>query len=371
MSKSINKIRLGVLTSGGDAPGMNAAVRSVVRTALEAGARVFAIYEGYRGMIEGEDKIVPMQWGDVGGILQLGGTVIGSARCDNFHTKEGRLVAVQNLVQNGIDRLVVIGGDGSLTGATCLRNEWPALLQELVKQGKITENLAAAHPFLAIAGVVGSIDNDMYGTDLTIGADTALHRITDAVDAISSTAASHQRAFVVEVMGRNCGYLAMKGAIASGADYVFIPESPPEADDWEGRMCEILSEGLQSGRRDSIVMLAEGACDRNGNPITCEQIRKVLEERMEEDARITVLGHVQRGGAPSARDRIISTLMGAEAAEAVLEATRNSEPVMIGICNNKIERLPLIDCVAKTQELTQAIKSGRHCPLFESVHGFV
>ncbi len=239
------KKRLGVLTSGGDAQGMNAAVRAVVRAALDQGAEVFAIYEGYQGMILGENYIRPANWDMVGGILHKGGTLFGTARSPEFRTREGRRQATRNLLLHEIDRLVIIGGDGSLTGANLLRQEWTDLLQELVDAGEILPEVAAAHPSLAIAGVVGSIDNDMYGTDMTIGADTALHRITEAVDAITSTAASHQRAFVVEVMGRNCGYLALMGALASGADWALIPESPPDLDAWEQKMCDILPRRAQ------------------------------------------------------------------------------------------------------------------------------
>ncbi|MDQ3250277.1 MAG: 6-phosphofructokinase, partial [Chloroflexota bacterium] len=204
-------------------------------------------------------------------------------------------------------------------------------------------------------GLVGSIDNDMVGTDMTIGADTALHRIVSAVDAISSTAASHQRAFVVEVMGRHCGYLALMGAIAAGADFVLIPENPPDVDDWEATMCKLLHEGRRIGRRDSIVMVAEGAIDRRGNPITSAYVQKTIEERLGEDVRVTVLGHVQRGGAPSAYDRILSTLMGVAAANAVLEATATSEPVLIGSRNNRIVQLPLIECVEKNLAINEAV----------------
>lgn len=350
--------RIGVLTSGGDAPGMNAAVRAVVRAGINRGAEVYAIYEGYQGMIDGGDRIRLMEWTDVGGILQRGGTIIGTARCQAFRTREGRKLAVRNLVAHGIDALIVIGGDGSLTGADLLRREWAEQLQDLVDGGEIDAEEAAQHHFLALAGIVGSIDNDMLGTDMTIGADTALHRITDAVDALTSTAASHQRAFVVEVMGRRCGYLAVMSAIATGAEWVLIPESPPDDDDWESKMVEVLREGLEMGRRDNIVIVAEGAQDRHGNPITCTHVRDVLEERLGEDVRITVLGHVQRGGSPSAYDRILSTIMGVEAVDAVLTAQPETEPVLIAIHDNKYVRQPLVECVAKTQEINEAIKTG-------------
>ncbi|MGL4650674.1 MAG: 6-phosphofructokinase, partial [Caldilineaceae bacterium] len=288
-------IRIGVMTSGGDAPGMNAAVRAVVRCGLEAGAEVYAINEGYKGMIAGGDEIRSMDWNSVGGILHRGGTVIGTARCKEFQTREGRLIAVRNLLALGIDRLCVIGGDGSLTGANLLRQEWPGLVAELRQTGAIRPEVADAHPHLLIAGLVGSIDNDMVGTDITIGADTALHRIVEAVDAIGSTAASHQRSFVIEVMGRRSGYLALMAAIATGAVWCLIPESPPDVENWQDKLAEVLSAGRKAGRRQSIVIIAEGATDRHGNDITAEQVKQAIEERLHEDTRITVLGHVQRG----------------------------------------------------------------------------
>lgn len=348
--------RLAVLTSGGDAPGMNAALRAVVRAGLDQGAEVFAIYEGYKGMIAGGDQIRPMTWNSVGGILQRGGTVIGTARCSEFETSEGRKVAVRNLLERDIDALIVIGGDGSLTGANYLQKEWAALGEELVADGTISAEKFEQHRHLAIAGLVGSIDNDMYGTDMTIGADTALHRITDAIDAITSTAASHQRAFVVEVMGRRCGYLAVMGAIATGAEWVLIPECPPEHEDWEERMCAMLRHGIEMGRRDNIVIVAEGAQDRSGNHISSEYVRQVIETGLGEDVRITVLGHVQRGGSPTAYDRNLSTIMGVEAVDAVLAATPDSDSVLIAIRNNEIVRLPLMECVEKTHEINTALR---------------
>ncbi|MFN3333473.1 MAG: 6-phosphofructokinase, partial [Caldilinea sp.] len=281
--------RIGVLTSGGDAQGMNAALRAVVRAGLDRGAEVYAIYEGYQGLVDGGDLIRPITWNGVGGILQMGGTIIGTARSAEFRTREGRVRAVNNLIKNGIDGLIVIGGDGSLTGANTLRTEWLNIMQELLDTGQITRNEFEKYPYLAIAGMVGSIDNDMWGTDITIGADSALHRITYAVDCISSTAASHQRAFVVEVMGRNSGYLALMSALATGADWALIPESPPDVDRWEDKMCEVLKAGRAAGRRDSIVIVAEGAIDRNGKPISAEYVRQVLEDQLHEDVRTTIL----------------------------------------------------------------------------------
>ena len=322
--------RIAVLTSGGDAQGMNAAVRAVVRTALDKGAEVYAIYEGYQGLVDGGARIRKMDWDSVGGILQMGGTIIGTARCEDFRTREGRRTAALNLIRLGIDGLVVIGGDGSLTGANLFRQEWPSLLSELVQGGEITTETAAQHPNLVIVGMVGSIDNDFSGTDMTIGADSALHRITDAVDAITSTAASHQRTFIVKVMGRHCGYLALYGALATGADWVLIPEAPPDVDNWQEVMVERLNAGTKAGRRDHIVIMAEGAQDRYGNYIGSADVQRVLEDALHEEVRVTVLGHVQRGGRPSAYDRTLATMLGYEAVIAILEAKPEDEPIEIG-----------------------------------------
>jgi 6-phosphofructokinase 1 len=346
---------IAVFTSGGDAQGMNAAVRSVVRTALDRGLDVYAVYEGYQGLVDGGESIRKMNWDSVGGILQRGGTVIGSARCQAFRTRDGRLKAAKNMIDLGIEGLVVIGGDGSLTGANIFRQEWPSLVAELLERGDISGEQAEDYPNLLIVGMVGSIDNDFYGTDMTIGADSALHRITEAVDAITSTAASHQRTFVVKVMGRNCGYLALMGALACGADWVLIPESPPDVDNWQEVMVERLKAGREAGRRDSIVILAEGARDRHGNPIGSTQVREALEERLGVDARVTVLGHVQRGGRPSAFDRNLGTLLGHGAVDAILEAKPQDPPLHIGFRGNRISATPLMECVEKTHSVADAI----------------
>lgn len=347
--------RIGVFTSGGDAPGMNAAVRAVVRMALHTGNEVYAIYEGYQGLVDGGNRIRPIGWNDVGGIMHQGGTVIGSARCQDFRERDGRLQAAFNLLTNEIEGLIIIGGDGSLTGANLLHQEWTGLVDELVDQGKINQETAARFPSMRIVGLIGSIDNDMYGSDVTIGADTALHRIVEAIDTITSTAASHQRSFVIEVMGRNCGYLALMGALAGGAEWVLIPENPPNLEDWESKMCDVLAKGREMGRRDSIVVVAEGARDRNGNPITSQYVKEVLENQSGEDTRITVLGHVQRGGSPSAFDRNLSTLLGAAAVEEILKEDEDHKPVVMGIIGNKISSTPLDECLQKTWAVSEAV----------------
>jgi len=349
-------VRIGVLTSGGDAPGMNPAIRAVVRSAIQAGAEVFAIREGWQGAVNGGDDIVPMEWDDVSGIMQRGGTVIGTARCQAFRERDGRRTAALNLVSHGIDRLAVVGGDGSLTGADTLRQEWPELLEELVAAGRLEREVAEAYPDLMIAGLVGSIDNDMVGTDMTIGTDTALHRIIEAVDAIASTAASHQRIFIVEVMGRECGYLGLNSAVAGGAAYMFIPEAPP-AEGWQQHMCELILRGREAGRRDSLIIVAEGARDRSGTPIKCDDVRQALQDNLGQDARVTILGHVQRGGSPTAYDRWMSSMVGVAAAEELLAATRNSVPVVIGVHRNRVTRSPLVEAVRATRAIGDLVRA--------------
>src|SRR5215207_2087135 len=351
--------RLAVLTSGGDAQGMNPAVRAVVRTALHLGAEIFAVYEVWQGLVDGGDRIRPLGWNDVSNIMNRGGTVIGTARSAAFRQREGRLRAVRHLLKHGIDRLVVIGGDGSLSGADLLRQEWPALVSELVAAGTVERETAERHPALMIAGLVGSIDNDMLGTDMTIGADSALHRIVEAVDAIGSTAQSHQRSFVVEVMGRHCGYLALMSAVAGYAAYVLIPEWPP-GPGWERDLCEVIKNGRAAGRRHSIVIVAEGAHDTANQPISSDYVRQVLEERLGEDVRLTILGHVQRGGAPSGFDRWMSSILGNAAVEEVLAATADSVPQLIGLRGNRVAKEPLMECVARTRELAERIAARDH-----------
>ncbi len=352
--------RIAVLTSGGDAQGMNAAVRAVVRTALDKGAEIYAVNEGYQGLVEGGNYIQKMTWDSVGGILQRGGTIIGTARSEAFRTLEGRRTAARNMIQNGIDGLVVIGGDGSLTGANIFRQEWPSLVKELASSGEISAELAATHPNLLIVGMVGSIDNDFSGPDITIGTDSALHRITEAVDAITSTAASHQRTFIVKVMGRNCGYLALYGALATGADWVLIPEAPPDVDNWQEVMIERLVAGRKAGRRDHIVIMAEGARDRDGNYIGSSDVQRVLEGHLGEEVRVTVLGHVQRGGRPSAYDRILATRLGYEAVVTLLKARPEDEPVVVGTKANAIRHFHLMECVEKTRAVAAAIDAKEY-----------
>ncbi|XP_036374566.1 ATP-dependent 6-phosphofructokinase, platelet type-like isoform X7 [Megalops cyprinoides] len=345
---------IAVLTSGGDAQGMNAAVRAVVRMGIYVGAKVYFIHEGYQGMVDGGDNIKEAKWESVSSMLQVGGTVIGSARCKEFRTREGRLKAAHNLVQRGITNLCVIGGDGSLTGANLFREEWSGLLEELVQQGLINEEAAQTYSALHIVGMVGSIDNDFCGTDMTIGTDSALHRIIEVVDAIMTTAQSHQRTFVLEVMGRHCGYLALVSALACGADWVLIPEMPPEVG-WEDQMCQKLSENRAGKKRLNIIIVAEGAIDSNNKPITTDCIKDLVVRSLGFDTRVTILGHVQRGGTPSAFDRILASRMGVEAVLALLEASVDTPACVVSLCGNQAVRLPLMECVQMTQEVQKAM----------------
>lgn len=347
--------RIAVLTSGGDAPGMNGAVRAVVRMSIHCGCEAWAIHEGYEGLVQGGDLIRRMNWEDVRGWLSRGGTLIGSARSMSFMKREGRLQAAKNMVARGIDALIVCGGDGSLTGADIFRSEWPGLVEELIGMGELTAEQAAPYKTLNIVGLVGSIDNDMSTTDATIGCYSSLYRICEAVDEVFDTASSHQRGFVIEVMGRHCGWLALMAAISTGADWLFIPECPPR-DGWENNMCDIITQNRKRGKRRTIVIVAEGAQDKELNHISSNDVKDILSNRLKLDTRVTVLGHTQRGGPACAYDRWLATLQGTEAVKAVLEAAPNSPSPIITIRENKIERESLVDAVEATKRVTRAIK---------------
>jgi 6-phosphofructokinase 1 len=232
--------RIAMMTSGGDSPGMNGATRAVIRTALEKGCEAYCVYEGYEGLVQGGNLIRKMGWSDVRGWLSEGGTLIGTARCMAFYERAGRLKAAKNMVLHGIDALIICGGDGSLTGADKFRHEWPGLIEELVETKELTAKEVEPFKHLNIVGLVGSIDNDMSGTDATIGCFSALGRICEMVDYIEATASSHSRAFVIEVMGRHCGWLALMAGVATGADFIFIPEKP-RADNWKEEMLTIVA----------------------------------------------------------------------------------------------------------------------------------
>ncbi|EHK18870.1 uncharacterized protein TRIVIDRAFT_57691 [Trichoderma virens Gv29-8] len=352
------KKKIAVMTSGGDSPGMNAVVRAVVRMSIHMGCDAFCIYEGYEGLVQGGDFIRQMGWDDVRSFLSEGGTLIGTARCMAFYERPGRLTAAKNLVLNGIDALIICGGDGSLTGADKFRAEWPSLLEELVDNKELTPEQVAPYKHLNIVGLVGSIDNDLSGTDATIGCYSALSRICEMVDYIEATASSHSRAFVIEVMGRHCGWLALLAGVATGADFVFIPERPRDQD-WREDMKVVVQRHRNMGKRKTIVIVAEGARDKDGTKITPTEIKDLLADKSEGglclDTRITTLGHVQRGGTAVAYDRILGTLQGVEAVKAVLEATPETETCFIAINENKIVRKPLMQAVKETKEVAVAV----------------
>lgn len=348
------------MTSGGDSPGMNAVVRAVVRTAIHLDCNAYCVYEGYEGLVRGGKYIKQMGWEDVRGYLSEGGTLIGTARCMAFFEREGRLQAAKNMVLNGIDALIICGGDGSLTGADRFRAEWPSLLEELVSKGDLTKEQIAPYKHLNIVGLVGSIDNDLSGTDATIGAYSALARICEMVDYIEATASSHSRAFVIEVMGRHCGWLALMAAVATGADFLFIPEKPRE-DNWKEEMCSVIKQHRSMGKRKTIVIIAEGALDKHGSKISPSMVKDLLADKngLGLDTRITTLGHVQRGGSAVAYDRMLGTLQGVEAVKAVLEATPETETCFIAITENKITRKPLMAAVKETKEVAKLIDAQR------------
>ncbi len=311
---------IGVLTSGGDAPGMNAAIRSVTRAAIYHGIKVKGVYRGYKGLITGE--IQDFQTQDVSNIIQRGGTVLKTARCPEFKTEEGRAKAYETLIAHGIDALVVIGGDGSLTGARLLAQE---------------------HNF-PIVGLPGTIDNDLYGTDLTIGYDTALNTIVEAVDKIRDTASSHERLFFVEVMGREAGFLALNGAIASGAEAAIIPEISVEKD----QLAETIEYGFRKTKNSSIVLVSESETT-GGAMGVAERVRN---EYPQFDVRVVILGHIQRGGKPTAQDRILASRLGVSAIEALLEGQRN---IMVGIQDDEVVYVPFTKAIKKNKKIEETL----------------
>lgn len=296
---------IGILTSGGDAPGMNAAIRAVTRSAIFNGFSVKGIMRGYKGLVFNE--IVDFRSQSVSNIIQQGGTILKTARCKEFSTPEGRKAAYENMCAAGIDALVVIGGDGSLTGAGIFAREYN----------------------IPIVGLPGTIDNDLGGTDATIGFDTALNTIMDAVDKLRDTASSHERLFFVEVMGHTAGYLALNSAIATGSEAAIIPEMNTEVD----QLAALISTGFRKSKNSAIVIVAENPATGGATGLA-ERVKK---EFPEYDARVTILGHIQRGGSPTAMDRILASRMGEAAIEALRDGQRN---VMIGIENGKIVYVP-------------------------------
>lgn len=311
---------IGILTSGGDAPGMNAAIRSVTRAAIFNNIRVKAIYRGYKGLITGEIKEFQTQ--NVSNIVQQGGTILKSARCAEFRTPEGRQLAFDNLVKEEIDALVVIGGDGTFTGARIFSQEFN----------------------VPIVGLPGTIDNDLFGTDSTIGYDTALNTIIDAVDKIRDTANSHERLFFIEVMGRDAGFLALNSALASGAEAAIIPERETKVDQLE----ELIKNGFRKSKNSSIVIVSESEVTGGANGLA-ERMRK---EHPEYDVRVSILGHIQRGGSPTAYDRIIAGRMGVAAIDALMDGLRN---IMIGIVNNEIVHVPLAKAIKDDKPVNEQL----------------
>lgn len=312
---------IAVLTSGGDGPGLNAVIRSVTRQALAHGVEVYGVRWGYRGLVNGE--ISPLTSRDVGGKMGYGGTILGTARCPEFQDIKVRRTALRNLHQNGIEGLVVIGGNGSLTGA-----------------------LALDEMGLPTYGVPASIDNDINGTDTAVGVDTTLNTILDAIDRIKDTASSHQRAFLIEVMGRDCGYLALASGIAGGAEMIMIPERPgPPAEE----IAAAVSEAYVRGKHHCIMVVAEGW--KPGTKAVEEYLHAAKDD-LGFDVRVTVLGHVQRGGRPSAFDRLLATRMGAFAAEHLLSGEHGHMVVLRG---SQLEAFPLADAVAKLRPLDMSL----------------
>ncbi|MBE3592951.1 MAG: 6-phosphofructokinase [Thermoanaerobacter sp.] len=290
---------IGILTSGGDAPGMNAAIRAVVRTGIYYGLKVKGIMRGYAGLVE--DEVIDLNLSSVGDILQKGGTILRTARCEEFKKKEVRQKAYETLQKHGIEGLVVIGGDGSFRGAQLLSEEWN----------------------VNTIGIPGTIDNDIPCTDYTIGFDTACNTVIDAINKIRDTATSHERANIIEVMGRNAGYIALYAGLAGGAEMIILPEVEWSIDE----LCDKITYGIKRGKLHHIIVLAEGV-------MSAPELAKMIKERLPKlDLRYTILGHIQRGGAPTVMDRVLASQMGARAVELLLE---NKTKRIISIRNNQI-----------------------------------
>lgn len=309
---------IGILTSGGDAPGMNAAIRAITRTAIYNEMKVKAIMRGYKGLMEGD--IVDFATQNVSNIIQQGGTILKTARSEDFRSVDGRKKAYDNMVKHGIDALVVIGGDGSLSGARLFASEYN----------------------VPVVGLPGTIDNDLFGTDTTIGYDTALNTIMEAVDKIRDTASSHERLFFIEVMGREAGFLALNGAIASGAEAAIIPEIATEQD----QLGELVQNGFRKSKNSSIVLVAES--EITGGAIGLAE--RMKNEYPQYDVRVTILGHIQRGGSPTASDRILASRMGEAAINALLEGQRN---VMVGIQNDQLVYIPFSKAIKNQKPINR------------------
>lgn len=312
---------VGVLTSGGDSPGMNAAIRAVVRTAISSGLEVFGICRGYEGLIDGQIERLDSR--SVSNIIQRGGTILKTARSKRFMTDEGRRMAYENLIANKIEGLVVIGGNGTFTGAV---------------------EFAGEYDDYPIIGLPGTIDNDLYGTDFTIGFDTAVNTVLDAVDKIRDTATSHDRLFFIEVMGRDSGYLALFSGLAAGAEFILVPEAKTYPDN----LARVLRYDMGKNKTSGIVIVAEGDDEGGANEIAA----KVKERLPSVDTRVTILGHIQRGGSPSANDRVLSSILGYAAVNALLEGKRG---VMAGLVNRKVIYTPFEEAISKKKEFFFAL----------------
>ncbi|MBM7555628.1 6-phosphofructokinase [Halanaerobacter jeridensis] len=319
---------LAVLTSGGDAPGMNAAVRAVVRKALSEGLEVFGVQRGYAGVIDGD--FIKLNSSSVSDVIGQGGTFLRSARCDEFRTPAGRKKAAEKLRSKGIENLVVIGGDGSFTGAKLLSEETG----------------------INTIGVPATIDNDIACTHDSIGYDTALNTIIDAISKIRDTASSHERAFVIETMGRHAGFLALAAGLAGGAESILVPERKTDVDE----VCQTIQKDYEEGKIHSIILVAEGVelegqrfeTNREMNESPAFALSKEISDRTEFEARVTILGHIQRGGAPTGRDRLLASRLGAAAVDRLLAGESN---VMVGLVNSQVQASPIKDAIEQEKEL--------------------
>ena len=307
------KKAIAVMTSGGDSPGMNAAARAVVRTALYEGVKVYGINNGYQGMLD--DDIEELTSRSVSDLIQRGGTFLGTARCPEFKTPEGRRKGYENLVKRGIEGLVIIGGDGSLTGGSLLSKETG----------------------IPIVGLPGTIDNDVWGSDYTIGCDTAANTIIDAINKLRDTASAHRRVIVLEVMGRNCGWLALVSGISGGAEYILVPEEEYNLDE----ICDNMTEAYKKGKRYILVVVAEGAGSG-------QEIGQYIAEKTQLDTRVSVLGHIQRGGSPTVEDRMKASMLGEKAALAIISGASD---VVFGFNEGKVVAVNLFEAVNNTKTL--------------------
>lgn len=377
---SSSKSKIAILTSGSDSQGMNAAIRAIVRACLKFDLEIYLVKEGYHGLtaadfqldyqVEVEDHIKQTSWFDVSGILQRGGTVIGSVSCPKFYTREGRKLAVKNLLYLGISNLCVIGGVDTLTAASKLKSEWNLFLDEFVTEKKFSHDyIMSFKNRFKVVGLVGSIENNFCGTDMTIGVDSALHRIMESIDTITTTACSHRRIFICEITGKICGYLALMAALVSNAEYCFLPETPPPKD-WREEIKNKLSKSKEVFKnRAGIIIVSEGAIDFEGNHISCEDIQDCLKDFY--DTRITKLGHVQRGGNTGFYDRLIATRMGVEAAKIFATDHKISANLaqVIVTQGNKILAKDLDTLVKLTEEATLRLKNKEYQQVLENRGG--